>query len=163
MTTNEVVLFAILVLALFIALGCGNQALQVNAEIARAMLEVQSTNGPMIREARVNASVTAARAVHERGGTESEAQAIATDTASHWQCALDGHGIYATAVSAYIDTITLWQTGQDFEIEDILPFVRRAIDAYTFLASCMTSLSSDLFSEEPSFFSLIPSAWSMTE
>lgn len=164
---TDIVVMAFLALSILVlgatVTGCGNQALQANQEVARMMLEVQSTSGPVIRQLRIDASIAAGREVQESGGQESAAQVAASETAQRWQCALDGHGIYATAVSAYIDTLTLWQGGQDFELLDVLPFVRRAIDSYSFLVSCLASLGSDLLPEVPAFFSLIPSTWSLTD
>ena len=163
MNASEVAVCALLALTLmFSVTGCGNEALRINAEIARVMLEYQSTSGPLIREARVNAAIAAAQTVHDSGGNEQAAQAVAVSTATRWQCAIDGHGIYAAAVSAYIDTIALWNIGQDFELIDVLPYARTAIESYTFLASCLMSLDTDFLPEVPSFFDLIPSTWMTT-
>lgn len=173
MNASEVAVCALLALTLMFAVGCGNEALRVNAEIARAMLEIQSTSGPLIREARVNAAIASAQAVHDSGGNEQAARAAAIETASNWQCTLDGHGFYAAAVSAYIDTIALWNTGQDFQWIDVIPYVRRAIDSYVVLASCLTSLGNDALTGSASFinqisavlddpsslFDLTPSTW----
>jgi hypothetical protein len=67
------------------------------------------------------------------------------------------------AVGAYIDTLALWAAGRDFELTDAIPFVRRAIDAYTVLASCVASLGSDALPEVPAFFDLVPATWGATE
>jgi hypothetical protein len=149
---------ALLVSAVFVA-GCGNEALRINAEVARGMLELQAESGPRIRELRIAAGVSAGREAMEAGLQQDRAQAAARAAAEQWQCAIDGHSIYAEAVGSYIDTLTLWQAGRDFDISDILPFVRRAIDSYRFLSSCLSSLGSDVLPELPSFFNLIPPTW----
>lgn len=163
MTTDAAITVAVCALSLMCLAACGNTALQVNGEIARAMLEVQSSSGPVIRELRVNASIQSARDVHDSGGNEAAAQAAAENTARSWQCAIDGHGIFATAVSAYVDTLSLWNAGQDFALSSVLPYVMRAVEAYRFLASCMTSLGSDALPEVPAFMNLIPSTWAAND
>lgn len=160
--SNAIIACIIVCLAL-LATGCGNEALRMNAELGRGMLEAQSTSGPIIRQLRIDASVAAGRAAHDRGAPESTAQAAAQAEAQRWQCALDGHGIYASAVSAYIGTLALWNAGQDFGLTDVLPYARRALDGYRFLASCLASLGSAILPEVPAFFDLIPSGWSLSD
>lgn len=140
--------------------GCGNTALLLNAEVARGMLEIQATSGPAIRRFRVQAGITAGGEAQAHGATEQQAQRAALVAANRWQCAIDGHGIFAGAVTSYIATLALWQAGQDFELTQLLPYVFRAIDAYRFLRSCLTSLGNDTLLETPSFMRLIPSSWS---
>lgn len=163
MTTNDAICATLCAVALLLTVGCGNEALHINAEIARAMLETQVTTGPVIRELRIASAVNAAQAAHDAGGQESEAQAAAEHAASLWQCALDGHGIYSGAVSAYIDSLTLWaadsESGSTFQLSSLIPFVGRVIEAYTLLASCVTALGSDALSDAPGFLDLIPSGW----
>ena len=163
MVASDIASIVLAVCVAFLVAGCGNEALRVNATVARAMLEVQAESGPVIRELRVNAGVEAGREAHDRGAPEAEAQAAATAAASAWQCAIDGHGIYASAVGAYIDALALWANGVELELADALPFVRRAIDAYGFLASCLRSLGSDALPDAPSFLNLIPPVWSVTD
>ena len=154
--------FVLFVLALVLAalfVGCGNEALRVNASVARVMLEVQSTSGPVIRELRVDAGIAAGRRVHANGGTIEAAQRAAVSTAQRWQCAIDGHRLYSSAVGAYIDALVLWQASDDFELADAIPFVRRALDAYRVTASCLLSLGSNVLPEVPSFLRLIPLGW----
>lgn len=139
--------------------GCGNEALKANVSIASAMLEVQSASGPVIRAARVEAGVSAGRDVHDSGGDEASAQLAASSAARRWQCAIDGHRIYASAVGAYIDTLALWAAGLDFELTDAIPFVRRALDTYRALVSCLVSLGSDALPAVPVFLDSIPPLW----
>ncbi len=160
MNAHDFGIFAVIVAALIFVAGCGNAALQVNATVARAMLEVQAESGPVVRQLRIDASVGAARAVHDSGGDEAAAQAAAAATATRWRCVIDTHRIYSGAVGAYIDTLALWLAGLDFELADSIPFVRRALDAYRALASCTSSLGSEVLPAVPTFFDLIPSDWS---
>jgi len=154
-----VLLAAVVVLsALFV--GCGAGAIRTNATIAGAMLEVQSESGPLIRGLRIDASVNAARAAQERGEPEDIAQQEAQTVAGRWSCAIDGHRIFAGAVGSYIDALVLWQAGRDFELTDAVPFVTRALDAYRALVGCLSSLGSDILPAVPSFFDVIPPAWS---
>lgn len=160
MSVRDLVLtFALALVFSIWCVGCGNAALQTNATVARAMLEVQAESGPLVRELRIDAATAAAREVHATGGNEAAAQAAATSAASRWQCAIDTHRIYSTAVGSYIDTLVLWQAGRDFELSDSIPFVARALDAYRALTSCLSSLGSDALPTVPSFLDLIPSAW----
>lgn len=161
MSETSILLFAILACTAALSLGCGNQALSMNAEVARAMLEVQSSSGPVIRGLRVSAGVEAGRVAHESGATEEQAQAFALRAANRWNCAIDGHRIYSGAVGAYIDALALWNLRADFQLADALPFVSRAIDAYRFVSSCLNELGSDALPELPSFFDLIPGSWSL--
>jgi len=159
MVASDIASIVLAVCVAFLVAGCGNEALRINATIARAMLEIQSSSGPMIRELRVNAGVEAGREAHDRGDSEAAAQASAAAAADAWQCAIDGHGIYASAVGAYIDALALWSNGVELELADALPFVRRAIDSYRFLASCLRSLGSDVLPDAPAFLDLVPPAW----
>lgn len=162
MQTHDMLVAALCLLVVFaLGSGCGNQALQAHQEVALVMLNLQAEGGPAIRELRVNAGITAGREAQLNGSLEEEAQQLALDAANEWNCAIEGHRIYATAVSAYIEVLTLWQAGQDFGLTDVLPFVSRAIDAYGFVSSCLRGLGSDLFPETPSFLNLIPSEWSL--
>lgn len=149
--------FAI-VLAAF-ASGCGNEALRINTSIARAMLEVQAESGPLIRELRVAAGVSAGHSAHARGEPEAVAQIAARAAASRWQCAIDGHRLYSIAVGTYIDTLALWGAGEDFELTDAIPFVIRALDTYRVLASCLLSLGSEVLPAVPAFLDVIPPMW----
>lgn len=159
MTANDLILAIVLVACAVFAVGCGNEALRINAEIARGMLELQAESGPRIREARVNAGVEAGREAHARGAPEAEAQAAASHAAEQWQCAVTGHQIYSMAVGAYIDSLQIAQQDVGFAIIDAIPFVRRAVDSYRVLAACLLSIGSDLLPEVPDFFNLIPSGW----
>ena len=136
-------------LALLFLFGCaGNEALRVNVEVARAMLEAQSASGPVIRDLRIDAALDAARAVHDAGGDESEALESARATADRWSCAIDGHRLYS---------------GAEFQLIDVVPFVRAALDAYRSIASCLQALGVANVPEEPAFFQLIPPEWSLPE
>lgn len=161
MNIHDIVLWAALIVCTLLLVACGNEALRLNTAIATGMLEVQSASGPVVRQLRSQAAVSAARRVHDVGGTEVEAQAAAETEADSWQCALEGHRIYALAVGTYIDTISLWSNGRDFALLDAFPFVQRALDSYRFFASCLASLGSDVLPEVPEFFNLIPSTWNM--
>lgn len=160
MTRWQVAVAAIAALVAIAIAGCGSQAVKINATIARAMLEVQAQAGPVIRDARVEAGVNAARSVHDAGGLEADAQLAATAAAARWECAIDGHRFFALAVGSYVDAIVLWQAGTDFELTDTIPFVRRALDAYRVLRACLHSLGSELLPDVPSFLRLIPPTWS---
>ena len=162
MTTTDLLWAAVVLLLAGLLFGCGNEALKINASIARSMLTVQSETGPAIRQARIDASVSAGRDVHDAGGTQDEAQRAATQATRRWQCAVDGHRMFALAVGSYIDALALWANGEAFELVDILPFVRRAIDSYRVLSSCARSLGSQLLPEAPAFFDLIPPTWSVS-
>ena len=143
----------------FAFVGCGSNALKMNANVARVMLEVQAESGPVIRELRVDASVESARQVHESGGDEEAARAAATRTANRWQCAIDSHRIYQSAVGAYIDSLALWYVGDDFNWTDAIPYVVRVLDMYRALVSCLRSLGSSALPAVPAFLDLIPSTW----
>lgn len=160
MTLHDLTLLVALVLLSCLALGCGNEALRINAGVAGAMLEVQSASGPVIRAARVKAGVDAGRAVHTSGGSEPEAQSAARSAADEWMCAVNGHRLYSLAVGSYIDTLALWAAGRDFELADAIPFVLRALDSYRVLSACLRSLGSEALPETPSFLDMIPPAWS---
>lgn len=153
--------FALLVVLVVFAVGCGNEALRVNASIARAMIEAQATSGPIVRQARVDASADAARVVHDSGGDEATALAAAQSTAERWRCAIDGHRFFALAVGAYVDALVVWQAGGDFGIFDLVPFVSRGLDAYRLLVSCLRSLGASALPDAPGFLSLVPSDWSL--
>lgn len=160
MTPNESLFVTLLALStLLLASGCGVEALRINADIARGMLEVQSSSGPAIRRARMNAAIEAGRQAHANGLPESAAQLAAEHVADQWQCAIDGHSIYALGVGAYIDALALWQSGDGFSLAGVIPFVSRAVDSYRFLASCLTGLGSSILPEIPDFFRLIPPVW----
>ncbi|MCH8084648.1 MAG: hypothetical protein IH885_10475, partial [Myxococcales bacterium] len=118
MNAHDIAFAVLAVVLAALLVGCGNEALRINASIARVMLEVQATSGPIIRELRVDAGVAAGREVHSSGGDEARAQRAATSTARRWQCAIDGHRIYSSAVGAYIDALVIWQAGDDFELTD---------------------------------------------
>ena len=159
--TDLLLLVALVVLsALFV--GCGDQALRTNAAVARAMLEVQAESGPIIREQRINAGVEAGRAAHARGEPEQIAQAEASAAAERWTCAIEGHRLYAGAVGSYIDSLALYAAGDGFDLLDALPFVRRALDAYRLLVSCLSSLGSDALPEVPSFLDMLPPTWNVS-
>ena len=160
MTAYDFALCAVLVLFAVLAIGCGNEALRINAGVARAMLEVQSSSGPVIRELRVSAGITAGREAHARGEPEAVAQSAARTAAAAWACAIDGHRFYSSAVGAYIDTLALWLAGRDFELADAIPFVLRALDSYRVLSACLRSLGSEALPETPSFLDIIPPTWS---
>jgi hypothetical protein len=157
---HDFALLVAFVLVAILAVGCGNEALRINAGVARAMLEVQAESGPVIRELRVSAGVEAGREAHARGEPEATAQAAASSAAARWSCAIDGHRLYSLAVGAYIDTLALWVAGRDFELVDAIPFVRRALDSYRVLSSCLRSLGSEVLPEAPSFLDMIPPTWS---
>ena len=146
-----------------LSIGCGSQALKVNASVAHAMLEVQAASGPVIRELRKAASVRAGRQAFEAGEPEPVAQAAARNESTRWQCAIDGHRIFAGAVGSYIDTLVLWQAGADFKLADAVPFVARAVAAYTALRSCVDSLNAPelapILVENPTFLNLVPPDW----
>jgi len=145
-----------------LAAGCGNSALKMNAGIARAMLEVQATSGPLIRELRVEAGVDAGRRAHDRGEPVEEAQAAARAAAGRWQCAIDGHRLFSLAVGTYIDALVIAQANDAFKFEDVIPFVRRALDTYRALSSCLRSLGSDALPAAPGFLNVIPPGWATT-
>jgi len=159
--TRSIVVVAVLAFAALVV-GCGNEALRVNATVARAMLEVQSQSSPIIRDARVAAAVESARAVHDSGGEEAVALEAAQATAERWQCAVDGHRSFAGAVGAYVDALVLWNSGADFALTDSIPFVLVALDAYRSIVSCLRSLGSSALPDVPAFFELIPSEWSVS-
>jgi len=163
MSAHDWLLVALAITLPILLVGCGNEALRANATVARAMLEIQAESGPIVRELRVSASVNAAREVHDSGGDEATAQAAATETSRRWQCAIDGHRIYALAVGSYIDALALWLSGEDFELLDAIPFLRRGLDSYRVLSSCLRSLGSDALPEVPSFLNLIPPTWSVDQ
>lgn len=149
---------ACLVFAAIMA-GCGNQALKANASVARAMLEVQVTSSPIIRDLRSEAGTKAGRAVFDAGGEEPEALTAASEELEGWQCAVDGHRIYSSAVGAYISALALWSAGERFELADALPFLTRALAAYRSLWSCLKSHDVDALPEVPGFLSIIPITW----
>ncbi len=161
MNMHDLLLTVALAASAFLFVGCGSAALKTNAAIASAALEIQSVSGPVIRELRINAGVTAGDEVYSSGGTEAEAQAAAARTTARWQCAIDGHRVYSTAVGAYIDALSLWSVGRSFELTDVIPIVRGVLDSYRVFSSCLRSLGSDALPEVPLFFGLIPPAWSV--
>lgn len=149
----------LLILALTFAsmnVGCGANALHTNATIARAMLSVQSTTGPLIREARVADAIAAGLAVRGSGGSEEAAQAAAMERADRWECALDGHRVYSLTVGAYVDALMLWEASGDVAWLDVVPFIESATDAYRVLAACLDSLGSTALPAEPEFILLLP-------
>ena len=160
---NDLSLLVAVALLAGLSVGCGAPALQINATVARAMLEVQSASGPVIRQLRVEAGIQAGREAFDAGEPEPVAQAAARTEAARWQCAVDGHRIYSSAVGAYIDTLVLWLAGADFEIADAIPFVMRAAGAYASLRSCIDSLDAPeldpIVIENPTFLDLVPPGW----
>lgn len=158
MTLSDFALFVSLLLCAVLFVGCGNEALRTNAIVARSMLSIQTESSPAIREARIEAAVDAGRQAHAEGLPEDVAQQRAAEAADEWQCAIDGHRVYAGAVGAYIDAIVLVEAGADFSIADVVPFVTRAVNAYRSLASCLRSLGSSVL-PEPGFLDLIPPSW----
>jgi len=165
MTTNDLLLFVACVMLAGLSVGCGSQALQVNATVARAMLEVQSASGPVIRELRKDAGIRAGREAFEAGEPEPVAQAAARHETNRWQCAISGHQIYAEAVGSYIDTLVLWLAGANFELGDAIPFVERVVGSYYALRSCLDSLDAPeldpIVIENPTFLNLVPDAWGL--
>lgn len=161
MTASDFALiFVVSILSVF-AVGCGSEALQINGEIARGMLELQAESGPLIREARVNAGVEAGRQAHANGLPLEVAQDAATSAVGAWDCAVSGHQIYAMNVGAYIDSLELARIGGDFSLATFLPFFTRALDAYRVLSSCLRGLGSDFLPEVPGFLESVPPVWGL--
>lgn len=143
--------------------GCGANALQVNAQVATAMLEVQVTAGDAVRSAREADMLASARAAFESGAPEEQATAAAQAADERWQCAVDGHRLYQSAVGAYIDAVQLWSAGRSVQLTDALPFVRRALDAYRAIVGCLDSLGSEVLPRAPAFLDLFPAAWELEQ
>lgn len=148
-------------LAVVTLAGCASNALQVNAEIARGMLELQSESGPMVRRLRIEAAVNAGRVIGTAGGSEERATEAAQAEALRWQCAIDSHSIFADAVSAYIGALSLSVAeGRELTIADGLPFLANAANSYAALRNCLQQLGhGDALPEVPEFVLLIPEGW----
>ena len=156
MRLPDVWLILVFLFAVVLA-ACGNAALKTNAVIARAMLEAQTETGPVIREARVEAGVEAARIAMSDGLSRAIAHREAEAATDRWECAVSGHRLYSEGVSSYIDTLVLWNAGADFELTDVIPFAVRAVNSYRVMTTCLGGLGMEL--PEPAFLDLIPSDW----
>jgi hypothetical protein len=149
-----------LVLLALLLLGCGASVDAVHAGIARGVIEAQVAFEPVIREARRDAMTAAADRVHGAGGTREEAEAAIELEGRRWLCAIDGHRIFAAAGATYIDALWLEQVGSGaFELATLAPFLRRILDAYRAIASCTTSLGTEL--PVPSFLDLLQPSWGL--
>lgn len=162
MTSDSYLLFLVYTILALVLVGCGSSALQINAEVASAMLEIQSASGPAIREARAADMRRAAREVHDSGGTQAEAEAAASEVSRRWRCAVDAHRLFQTAVGTYIDSIALWQAGREFTLMDGIPFVRRGLDTYRVLVSCLNELGTHVLPDVPDFANNLPPAWELS-
>ncbi len=156
---NDFAVLLLLTLCLMLA-GCGAGVDAVHAGIARGALETQVEFEPVIREARRDAMTAAVDRVHGAGGTREQAEAAVVVVRQHWQCAVDGHRLFGTAVGTYVDALWLDQQGDaTFSFATLGPFVRRILDAYRATASCVTSLGFGL--PVPSFLDLLPPTWGL--
>lgn len=157
MKTAQMILVALIALSVA---ACGNEALHINASVANAMLEVKEHSSPLVREARREAAVNSARAVHDAGGTEDEAQAAAAETARRWLCAIDTHRIFGDAVGTYIDAIALAQAGgTPFNLQSMIGYARSGVSTYRSMRNCLVSLGNFALPELPGFFNLLPPTW----
>jgi hypothetical protein len=158
MKSARIILVALVTLALS---ACGNEALHANANVANAMLEVKIQSSPLVRQLRRDAAVSAARAVHDSGGTEEQAQAAAAEAAQRWLCAIDTHRVYGDAVGAYIDSIALAQASGNFDLNSAIGYARAGVSSYRSMRSCLVSLGNFTLPELPDFFNLIPPSWNV--
>lgn len=149
-----------IVLLLALASGCGASALSTNARIAQAMVEIQATAETVVRDGRVDASVQAAQAVADNGGTIVEAEQAATAAAARWVCAVEGHRVYEIAMRTYVDALSLAAAGATFDLVMVLPLLGRSVRAYRALQTCLGTLGADL-PAAPDFLDLIPTEWSV--
>lgn len=157
---NSVVVSLLVGLTLILALGCGAGVDAVHAGIAQSALAAQVAFEPIIREARRDAMTAAVDRVHTAGGTRAEAEAAAAAAARQWQCGIDGHRLYGTAVGTYVDALWLDQQGEaTFSFAVLGPFVRRVLDAYRATASCVSGLGLEL--PVPDFLNLLPPTWAL--
>lgn len=161
LTTAEFWATTLALLLCVLVAACEGDALRMNASIAHVMLETQAESGPVIRELRQNAMRNAAREAYERGQNEFQARDAAGIAAIQWECAVNGHRLYATAVGTYIDAIALWMAGKDFQLYDAVPFVRRVLDTYRVMQRCLSSLGQHILPEVPGFADMLPAAWNL--
>lgn len=151
---------AILFFVLALVVGCGAGMDEVHAGIAQGGLEAQVAFEPVIRTGRRDAMTAAVDRVHTAGGSREQAEVAAETESRRWQCAVDGHRLFGTAVGLYIDALWLEQVGDAaFDLETLMPFVRRILDAYRATASCVLNLGVDL--PVPAFLDLLPATWGL--
>ena len=157
---NSVAVSLLVGLTLILALGCGAGVDAVHAGIAQGALEAQVAFEPVIRGARRDAMTGAVDRVHTAGGTREQAEAAVGVVRQHWQCAVDGHRLFGTAVGTYVDALWLEQVGGGgFDFATLGPFVRRILDAYRATASCVSGLGLEL--PVPDFLDLLPPTWAL--
>ena len=154
-----IVILALLAL-LALLVGCGGTA-DIHAGIGRGALGLQVRAEPMIRQWRRDAMTGEADRVHGAGGTREQAEGAVAAMSRRWQCAIEGHRIFGSAVSAYVDAVYLENvTGGDFDISMMLRFLRPVLDAYRAVAACISSLG-EFELPVPDFMDLIPPAWGL--
>lgn len=152
---------ALLTLVALLLVGCSGAA-DIHAGVGRGALGMQVRSEPLIRQWRRDAMTGEADRVHGAGGTREQAEAAVDAMARRWQCAIEGHRIYSSAVSAYVDAVYLEHvTGGDFELSSMLLFLRPVLDAYRATAACVGSLG-EFELPVPDFLNLIPPMWGLS-
>lgn len=151
-----------MLLALALALtasGCGATLDPVYAGIGQGALDLAVEAEPAIRASRSAAMRAAGDRVHGAGGTLEEARAAVDAEAAAWQCAVDGHRIFSSATSAYVDGLLLAAGTGELDLPTVLRFASHLVDAWRALASCVGSRGGTL--PVPSFLDLFPPAWGL--
>lgn len=151
--------------------GCGAAWLDAHAPVAQGLQDAQIASEGPIRELRLAAIDRAVRDAHAEGASREEAEAVRVGVERDWQCVVDGHRLYGTLVSTYIEALWLAKTtgrepeagNGDGQLDplDFVPFARRAIDGYRAIASCTGTLEhGDL--PVPPALELVPPAWGVS-
>lgn len=160
----------LLVLA-FALPGCGASWIEQHTAVAQGMQDAQILSEPTIRRMRLTAIETAVRRAHEQGATLEEAQAARAQAEREWQCVIDAHRTYGSAVSGYVEALWLaQQTGREpatgdgdgrVTALDFIPVARRALDKYRAIASCANTLEDGAL-PVPGALDLAPPAWGLS-
>lgn len=151
--------------------GCGAAWLDTHAPVAQGLQDAQIASEGPVRELRLAAIDRAVRDAHAEGASRQEAEAVRARVEREWQCVVDGHRLYGTLVSTYIEALWLAKTtgrepaagNGDGQLDplDFVPFARRAIDGYRAIASCANTLDhGDL--PTPGALELVPPAWGVS-
>lgn len=148
--------------------GCGAGHFDVLAPIGRGAQDLQISSEPVIRGLRRQAIEQAIRAVYEAGGDRATAELARTRTERSWQCPVNGHRTYGSAVSAFIAALWLAEkAGEEpadgdgdgvIELADFLPLALEVVNLYRAIANCANSLEPGQL-PVPDFLDLFPASW----